>query len=196
MKISETVFYDLETGGTRWNDEIIQIGAVCGDDEFEVKLQFDIDNADAEALEMNSFDYDLWINDAIPLEEGLDKFSSWLSDHAYVKKISKKKGKEYWVARLSGYNIIRFDGSFLYRAYNDLSMFRPWDQTVYDVMQLARWCIQDDSKSFKLIEVAKHLGINLDNINAKGGQHDAVWDAMLTRAICYELMPRCEEDMD
>ena len=108
-----TVFVDLETGGTEVSHPDIQIAAIAMRnwaelDSFEAKIIFDEREADSEALEINHYDPEVWEREAIPEQEVIGRFGNFLRKHAVIKKVSKRNGKPYRVARLAGHNAWRF----------------------------------------------------------------------------------------
>ena len=124
------VFFDLETTGTQvpvfippefmkkngfgysgfwYGHTISQIGALAYDngkivDEFEVKIKFKVDEADPEALEINSYDPEVWEREAISPYAAEQKLSKFLRKHADFTQLSKK-GNLYSTAILIGHNV-------------------------------------------------------------------------------------------
>ena len=114
--MKRTVFFDLETGGLEPGvHPIIQFAAVAVDENFhtleelELKLRFDIGVCTGEALEVNSFDPDVWEKQAIDPRAAMVAITSFLKRHNTVKLISKR-GNPYYVALMVGHNASNFDG--------------------------------------------------------------------------------------
>jgi DNA polymerase III epsilon subunit-like protein len=138
-----TIIFDLETGGLEMHHPIIQIAAVAVSDrrniidEFQRKIQFREEEADAKALEINHYDRLVWDREAKPLNLVLKEFSRFLEPHKYIQCISKQ-GKPYQVARLAAFNSA-FDAPRLQKAYRDAGQFLAADPRVLCILQLAMW---------------------------------------------------------
>ena len=185
------VFFDLETGGlNQWKHAIIQIAAIAVDerfepvDEFECKVQFKLENADQDALKVNSYDPVVWDAVAIPPAQAADDFGEFLKRYADVELVSRKSGKPYKVTQMAGHNADRFDGPFLTNWYRRLKKFCPAYSAVLDTCQLARWTMQGAKgkpEDFKLGTLAEFLGI--DHVDA----HDALSDVRVAVEIAKIL---------
>ena len=177
-------FFDIETSGLdKSKHAITQIAAVTLDrslevtSEFEVKVKFKLENADPEALEINSYDADLWSEKAIPPFEAGNQFLSYLDKNKRTTLISKK-GKPYTVCTLGGHNINGFDIPFLRSWYERLGVsWVPIQLHGIDTYSLAMaYDFQSKQngndigwKNFKLETICEHFGIPIDS-------HDALSD--------------------
>lgn len=178
------VFFDLETSGLDFNKhEIIQLAAIDGEtgDVFNEKLDFDLDKADPEALEMNGFDVDIWNEEAISQEEACRKFSKFLREHSHLDCRSEKTGKTYKVAALAGYNILTFDKFFLSNLFQSFGVFLPADYRMYDIYQMALWK-WPNLERYKLEALCSEKGIEV------GKFHDAIEDVKATIEIAKLLV--------
>lgn len=191
-KVEKIVFFDLETGGfDPAQHAIIQIAAIAVDadsfDEvgtFEKKLKFPAEASTQEALEVNSFDPDVWDRHAVGVDEAEQVFSAFLREHA-TKKCISRAGKPYWVSLGCAHNGSSFDGPFLKAWYGRRGKFMPMWPVVMDTHQLALWVYQwrdDPPENFKLGTLAKHLGITVD-----GDLHDALTDVRVAVKVCQQL---------
>jgi len=183
------VFFDFETGGLMPTSPNIQLAAVAVDDnwaeieKYEAKIQFDVTQADPEALRINHFDADTWKQMAIPERDVIITFTSFLKRHATVAMTSKRTGQKYYVARLAGHNAATFDGPRLTQMYG--RNFLPAHPQVLDTIQLAmwHWLGRDDKPvNLRLESICKHLGVELDNA------HDALCDVRGSIAIARSLI--------
>ena len=182
-----TVFFDLETGGLKSNSPIIQIGAIAVnklrvEEEFEVKLKFDMQYCDPKALEINNYTAEAW-KEAVSEAKALHLFSAMLRRHSCVDKVSKRN-KAYRVARLAGHNIARFDCPIIRAAYERLDEFMPADLfRPLDTLHLAWWKFAEEPPDkqpprFTLTALCQYYNIGkLGNTPlAEAKLHDAVSD--------------------
>jgi len=180
--LRQMVFFDTETSGLLdYKHEIIQIGAISGNSEFEVKLRFDMDKADPKALEMNCYNEDVWAEEAVDPEEAMNAFSEFLEDFKFVGKVGKKSGKPYKVARLVGHNASTFDKGFMMALYRTYDAFMPFEFKIWDTQQLAMWSLPD-AEHHKLEVLCEYYNIDI------GNAHDALADAIATRRVAWCLM--------
>jgi len=178
------VVVDIETAGLKVEHPIIQIAAVVVEtgtwvekETFEVKLQFKVEEAIKEALEVNHFSPEAW-KDAVPPGVAIRQFSRLLERHRFASRISKA-GKPYQVAVACGYNS-SFDSERLFYQARLHNIFLAVDPRFLDVMQLAFWR-QLTLKSYKLTSVAEELGISTANA------HDALADVRMTIEVLKRL---------
>lgn len=188
---------------------VIQIAAIAVDtttwdelDAFEVKLGFRRELAADEALELNSFDRDVWLAESKRVRPALKAFDAFLKRHAHVKRISAR-GRPWYTARLCGYNAATFDLPLVLRDFADpewQAYALPSDPPrtspseplwfsggfdVLDVLHLARWwslsleesCRPED---LKLETVAAYYDIEHD-------AHDALGDVRATAGVLKNL---------
>lgn len=186
--MSKLLFFDLETTGTNFRQNgIHQIGGIVDIDGKEME-RFDIRLApnplakiEPEALEVGGVTLEQ-IQGYQPMESGYMEFVSILS--RYVNRYNKKD-KFYLV----GYNNASFDNQFLRALFaqcNDKffgSWFWPNSMDVY-VMATPHLINQRaDMENFKLMTVAKTMGIEID----ENRLHDATYDIELTRELFYKI---------
>lgn len=181
------IYFDLETGGLdRTKHPVIQIAAVVvwantfdQIESFESKVEFDTHLCSPEALEINSYDQEVWKNEAMPANSAISGFNEFMRRHATVKQIAKRTGKPFYTARLCGHNIIRFDMPF-YKEWVSRMMgrtFIPANYVAMDTVQQAVWYFEraeatggEMPKSFKQVDLAKFFGIPTPDA------HDALAD--------------------
>lgn len=189
MKI---VFYDTETSGIKsWEHEIIQIAAIAIEingtqwielETFERKLQFNLDKASEDALEINSYDCATWATDAVSQSVGLIAFNKFIKPYGDVERISKRTGRPFFNVRTGAHNAA-FDDGFVRAWYKSENEFCPMDYAYYDTLQLARWryinCEQQP-ENFKLETMCQVFGIPLD-------AHDALNDVRATARLACAL---------
>ena len=195
------VFFDLETGGTKWwphvlngkvipMNPIIQIAAIAVNegsyDEvavFEQKIEFHPEHAELDALAINSYDEEIWRTEAVPASLANRAFDRFLRRHASIKKISLN-GNPYRVASLAGHNAAAFDLPFLRAWYDQMDLFLPAAFQVLDTMTLARIYAHVTRKPFanyKLATICETLGV-------KPGNHDALVDIRATVGIARKMI--------
>ena len=107
MKI---VFYDIETSGLMPDKhDIIQIAAIAFSiesgnwnelEEFEIKLEFNLEKADPEALKNNCYNKDVWGKEAYLKEKKLDFFPIFLENIQMLKEWGKNQAKSSSAAEL------------------------------------------------------------------------------------------------
>ena len=183
MKI---VFYDIETSWLIPNKhDIIQIAAIAFSiesgnwnelEEFEIKLEFDLEKADPEALKNNCYNKEVWEKEAMPQKRSIKVFSDFLRKYSDVKRTGKKSGKEFLCCRTAGHNIKSFDDPFVRVFFKRMDIFCPMDfMEAYDTIQLALWefglkRIGAVPKNYQLGTLCSKLGVPLENA------HDALSD--------------------
>ncbi len=191
------VFFDLETSGfDPEKNDIIQIAAIAVDnnfnelERFEVKIDFDPSKAEAEALEVNSFDAGVWAREAIKPYLAVKRFCSFCSRYKSVQKISKA-GKPYRIALLGGHNTEGFDRDFLFKWFKRISpnTFIPCNWWTFDTMQLQKQL--DFHNSINAGEgVFVQKSLKLGDLIDFDGAHDALADVEATVKLAYSLTKR------
>jgi DNA polymerase III epsilon subunit-like protein len=195
------VIIDLETSGLdATQHDIVQIGAVALTPDmqqvaecFEVKVQFDVDGADIDALQVNSYDAEVWQNTAVTPEQALHNFCAFLRRHSYVEKTSKA-GRPYKVAQVAGHNAHQFDWPFfwLWRARHGLDgIFVPADYFALDTLQMSLFLRLKmsagkpvmKSQSLSLSEISERLGLDVNSDQS----HDALYDANLNTDVFFKM---------
>lgn len=193
----QMIFFDLETGGLKIGTHpVIQIAAIAAavtpngfeiGRTFERKLLFNVEECDPRALEINSFDADVWESEGVMQAGACADFSSFLKSHATLDMTSKT-GKPYRVAELCAYNGVSFDKPHLWKLYSrQRESWVPAHPQVYDPLQLAKWTFygrSDAPANFKMATVAKHLGLLEED---EEQSHDALDDVRLLVKITDRL---------
>lgn len=182
-----TIYFDLETGGTEPHHPTIQLAAVAVDTEgaevesFYQNIMFNEADCDLEALKLNHYQAAAW-SDAVPPRVCAARFAAWLRPYQSVTLTSKRTGNPYTVARLAGYNAVKFDEPRLRAMFGE--SFCPWEYLVRDVLQMALFHFDrygHAPENFKLSTVAAWFGISTD------GAHDALADARMCAAVARWL---------
>lgn len=191
------IFFDLETSGLDPEKHaIIQLAAVAVDesgvvvDQFEVKVKFRRDNADPEALNMNSFDADVWLKEAINPKAAAKQFDAFCKKYATVAK-KAKSGNLYYVAQLAGHNAATFDKPFLDNWYKRLDIWLSANWFVIDTLHMAlerQVFFNEQYPSLKLADLCEYHGIS------RGQTHDAVDDTIMTAALCFAILGKVALD--
>lgn len=183
------VFVDIETGGLDPSRHpIIQLAAVASDESmspiehFECKIDFDLSQADADALSKNNYNAERWKIEAVEVQAAINRFSSFLKRHSDVEMISKKTGKPYYVAQLIGHNAPTFDAIFIQNLWRCNDRFLPASYRVLCTMQRAMFYFFErpqinPPKDFKLGSLCEYFKVPLTEA------HDAKNDVMATLAL-------------
>jgi len=180
------VFYDIETSGLNRNKhDIIQIAAIAFSieegawkelEEFEIKLEFNLEKADPYALQENCYDRDVWEKEAVPQKKAIRLFSEFLRKYSDVKRVGKQSGKAFFCCRTAGHNIKNFDDPFVRAFFKRMDLFCSLDFIeAYDTIQLALWEFGikrpgSVPENYQLGTLCSKLGIRLENA------HDALSD--------------------
>lgn len=190
------VVFDLETAGLTMDAPIIQIAAQAVtmpdftvlDVPFQRKLRFDPNdsNVSPEALEINSYDANVWAKEAIDPRAAMVAFSEYVKRYADLEMISKRTGNPYSVARLVGYNSQGFDMPRIWDAAKRWNLFLAAHPISLDVMQLAAWRYPN-AKSLKLQDVCEAAGLLVEDA------HDALGDVKATIDLAQLLLAQPEE---
>lgn len=141
------LFVDIETGGTNIRrhpiTEIAAIAVEAGTwrklDSIELKIEFNVREADPVALGINKYQPSVWEKFAFPPKIAAEKFAIFCRTHATVEKTSRKRKKQYDVAQLVGHNAEQFDGPFLREWYRRHRVFFPGSMRVLCTKQLSTW---------------------------------------------------------
>ena len=187
------VYVDVETAGLKEDSQIIQIAAIAVDgrlnelEAFEVKVRFDIEQADSVALALNSFEPTVWKRLARRPEDAAMAFSRFLRRHATVDLFSPRTGRPYRVAQLVSHNAV-FDGPKLQEFYARLDLFLPAARRVYCTLQRAYWLFAEDQSltppaNYKLTTLCEYFGVKLDDAAAHDALHDVRATLELYRAM-------------
>lgn len=187
------VFLDLETGGLdRERHPIIQIAAVAIDvdwrelEAWECKVLFREENAEPEALKLNSYDPEVWEDEGLHPRTACSQLSDFLRRYSTVPMVSRA-GSPYTVAQLAGHNLAGFDLPFLQSWYGRLDQFMPASYRGLDTLQLAMWSWAadptDTPANYKLETLADHFGIDHE-------AHDALADVRVCVEVAKRLLAR------
>lgn len=190
------VYFDLETGGLEpWRPNI-QLAAVAVDERtwdekavFEAKIQFDERRADHDALRLNHYDRNVWMQTARPERDVCWNFSAFLKNFCVLRRVSKE-GTPYFVADLVAHNSA-FDGPRLVNTFACNEVFLQAEFLMRCSLQAALWYFalhpeEVRPESFALAELCTRFGIPV-----KGGQaHDALVDVRLAIQLVRALRSR------
>lgn len=181
-----TVYLDTETGGIKPEHPTIQLAAVAVDGEtelghFEHKIAFKESDADPDALAMNHYTREAWIN-AMPGPVVASRFAAWLRPYCQIERISRA-GNPYRIALAAAYNA-PFDSPRVQALFG--TQFCPISYHVRDVLQRALFWFDEHPEAakpadMKLTTVAAHFGLET------GGAHDALADARLCAAVAKSM---------
>lgn len=179
-------YYDLETTGVKsWKNGIHQIsGCIEIDGKVEEYFDFKVQPHPLCTIEDDALAVANVTREQVmaypPMNEVFVQLITLL--HKYVDRFNKKD-KFFLV----GYNNRHFDDNF-FRAFfeqNKDQYFGSWFWAdSHDVMVLASYYLRKERTKlldFKLMTVAKHLGIKVDETKL----HDATYDIDLTRQIYH-----------
>jgi DNA polymerase III epsilon subunit-like protein len=182
------VYFDFETGGVEPHHPSIQLAAVAWEGAvelgtFEQKIAFNEEDADPEALKINHYDRQTWV-DAKSGPIAASRFAAWLRPYSTIKKKSKA-GNDYAVARLAGYNAAAFDAPRLRALFGP--QFLPGEYPVRDVLQRVVFYFDEHPDvappaNMKLATVAAYFGVGTD------GAHDALADARMCAELRHRLL--------
>lgn len=177
------IVVDLETGGLDPSiHPITQIAAIGIDldllvpiERFERKVQFRKENAQAQALSLNSYNEEVWARDAVHPVKAAEEFVDFIKSFSDVTKRSENTGREYQVALALAYNA-EFDIRFLHAWFKRLNKFCPIEYGGLCVLQRTKWFVVESGgvlgspESYKLPDVCKWLDIEHRDA------HDAIGD--------------------
>ena len=192
--MSHTIYFDFETAGLEPKNPSIQLAAIAQDDgtgeecaSMELKLKFNVSDANPEALAMNHYSKEAW-KDAVYPVDAARRLSRFIEPYRSIEMVSKTKGTPYSVAKLAGYNALTFDLPRLRQLYD--GQFFPFSYHVRDILQRVLFYFDEhpqESKpaSLKLPVICEHFGICVD------GAHDALADARMSAALLRRL--RCSQ---
>lgn len=182
-------FIDVETTGVKhWRNSVHQIsGAVFIGDEMKDEFDFKIRPHENSTIEKEALDIGGLTEEQVLAyphrKEAYKSLSEILAKH--VDKYNKND-KFFFVA----YNS-HFDNAFV-RAFfmqNNDKYFGSWFwSNSIDVMVLASEYLKDkraDLKNFKLMTVAEHLGIEIEEEKA----HDGLYDIQITKKL-YDIVKK------
>lgn len=181
-------YFDTETTGVKfWKNSIHQIsGMIVIDNEIKETFDFHIQPHPQAIIE----DEALKISGVT--REQIKDYPSQKDTHANLVKILDKYVDKYDKTDkffLVGYNNAGFDNPFLRALFKQVgdNYFGSWFwSSAIDVMVLAAAKLMNERATminFKLMTVAKQLGIKLDESKL----HDAFYDIKITREIHLKL---------
>jgi DNA polymerase III epsilon subunit-like protein len=184
------VFYDLETSGLEEYHEITQAAFAVFDGNrlmasLEIKVKFDVSKASPEALQVNHYTPEAWV-DAYEPVDAAKTIQKFLKIYAHIEQVGKKSGKPFKVAQLAGFNNLRFDADKLQKFFKGVDVFLPASFVQLDVLQLALWFYyrNPDSKpeNMKLETLCQVWGVKISNA------HDALSDTIATGELCNAIL--------
>lgn len=192
--MTQMVMFDIETSGTKQDvHAIIQIAAIPFDSEtiepngepFERKIRFKLSNADPKALEINSYNKEIWDKEAVFPKDALLDFIAFLDKNA-TAHISNA-GKSYQAANLAGHNIAKFDEPWLRAWATRLGKsYIPASYHVIDTRMMANEMSifrNLDYPNLRLEGLAEYYGL-LDEEQS----HDALDDVRLNIRVLKALV--------
>ena len=191
MSGDRLVVFDVETGGLDpFRHPVIQFAGVAVDQDWrelealELKVDFDLDGADPEALRLNGYSAEVWAKESMSPPMARGRIADFLRRNATLEKVSQRSGRPYTVARLCGHNS-RFDGEFLATWFKRAEQFLPGACfESLDTLALARWVsfvTPPGPRDHKLGSICEWLGI------VHGGEHEALADVRATVAVAHRL---------
>lgn len=191
------LFYDLETGGIEDRHPTIQIAASVWDvgldgelASFQRKLQFDPAACSPQALEVNAYSPEGWV-DAVDPATGWQDFFRFCGEHRSKPMVSKK-GNQYLVTIAGGHNVTAFDFPRVVRAARKLDAFMPLWWYQLDTYALAVWA--------RALGALPEMRLNLESLSThfgvgfSGEQHDALVDCRLAARVCRHLLKLLRPD--
>jgi DNA polymerase III epsilon subunit-like protein len=195
----ELTIFDLETGGFKRSHPTIQVAAITVDvalegwpevETIERKVKFDHVICEPKALELNSYDPEVWAREAIPAAQVRQDLEAFFKRHQTLQLIGKPKGgkpgRPYSLAKLGGHNVASFDMPRLVRLWGaDFPPFCHWRPL--DTLRLADWvfgCGRHSSRpeNHKLPTLCAFFDID------PGQSHDALADARATVQLAQKLL--------
>ena len=191
-----TCFVDLETGGLEPHHPTIQVAVVAIDhawnelETIEIKLRFDPGACDYGALELNSYEPEVWEREAVDVAHAQVDLQRFFGRHQTWNLVSKA-GNAYRTARIAGHNAASFDAPRLKAVWNgSFCPFAWWYPT--DTLQLALWHFaravgerrdhRTPPRNYQLGTLCEYFGI------ASTGAHDALADARMTVRLARRLL--------
>ena len=187
--MAKILFYDTETTGTMfWKHGIHQLSGIIEIDgvikeKFNIKMRPNPKALiDDEALKIAGITREDLEKYDLSMEQGYKCFINVVSK--YVSKFDKKDK-----FHLCGFNNRAFDDAFLRALFTQCNdkFFGSWFWSdSLDVIPLASQEFKDERsemENFKLVTVAKKLGIEVDETKL----HDALYDVEITMESYYRL---------
>jgi len=191
--MARIVWFDTETTGLDpVRHRIIQFAAVVTNgadvlEEMELKIQFDPDQADKRALEVNHYSPEDWA-DAVPEIQAVHLIKRLLDRYRDVE-LRSRGGNPYSVARVAGHNV-PFDCNFMRATFKRHSMFLPADVfRPLDTLQLALWKLHSEPvppPDYKLETLLRYLRISVNG--GSDALHDALVDVYGTMQLGLTLL--------
>ena len=154
-------------------------------EELEIKIRVDMHRADPSALEVNSYDADVWNREAVKPEQAFNQVKALFNRHKHVLKMSKK-GKPYKVCLLAGHNTEKFDFKFLLSWWKRVSAdsFMPADFFTFDTLQMTSML---DAMEFFTQGVFKRKSLKLSDLVDFDDAHDALADVRATVDLANKI---------
>lgn len=198
MKNGTTVFIDIETDRLEpTTANPIQIAMIAVDkvsleeiEDFEVKIDFDVESASPEALDRNCYDDEVWEYEAIDPATAIGIADDFLLRHSDWKRVTRK-GASHITCELAGHNVANYDAVVLKSWYDRRCLyahFAWWTTGPVDTMHMARclaWAKGEHWPAYNLEALCERFEISLEN------SHDALADVIAT----VELAKALKEEM-
>lgn len=171
------------------NDEIKSKIASALTTDIVVSFDFDVNKKVTGNMRIESATHNLGYNEYDNIVRARDENIHHAVYTAYVNKFDKRD-KMYLV----GYNNAGFDNSFLRALFQQCgdkyfgSWFYPNCMDVYVMVTPFLMGVRNDMENFKLMTVAKTMGIEID----ENKLHDATYDIELTRDIFYRIIGKMD----
>lgn len=204
------IVYDLETSGlNRDLHDVIQfagqaLNLTTGQvvDSLEIKVQFSLEHADQEALNVSSYDAGVWEKEAHDPYSAVDEVIRFINRYKSKNELSSK-GNTWQSAVLVGYNNHRFDDDFL-RAWVKRYSFREGEAPTngYDSKFLpASYASVDLMPVIRFLSLVKyhtaptepHAKFTLESVAQRFGftnhdAHDAFGDVQATVHVLQKAL--------
>lgn len=171
------IFVDTETGGVEGTHPIVQLAMKVIDTQTDRPvaaqawaLQYNPEHCDPDAIAIWERHEATWGEKVSP-SRVVDEATAFLNKWKCVPRVSKKSGREYYVAQLVGHNA-RFDCEKIAALWKAFDIFCP--ATIYAplcTLELAKWVLQaNPPASFSLTALCAQYGIS--HPDAHDARHD------------------------
>lgn len=181
-----TVFFDLETGGLKVGDPIIQFAGVAVDEAFkelevlELKIKVNERDCQPAALRVNGYTPERW-KDAVPCGTAMMKICEFFERHADVQLKGKNPPfRPYTVAQVGGHNVSGFDIERLAFTCKANGQFLPIQfNSALDTLHGAIWYFRlrphlPRPASFNLLALTQYFDLE------HGEAHEALADVRMS----------------
>lgn len=195
--MNKIVFLDIETNKLDPATAVpIQIAALAVIsktfeviDEFEAKVKFDLKTADPKALLRNSYNKEVWENEAVAPHVVATTLEDFFDRHATWARRTISSGRRKTWCEVAGHNITFYDGPILNRWLYSLrgvgSVAAFWTTGPLDTMHWAKAKEFERGLRFErglsLGALCKYFNIKIEN------EHDALADVIATVELAKRL---------